>query len=284
MDSLKKVLHVCQGSLKRTVFKPRLYIAFLWFGFLIFDFIEKIKVFSARVNVPVSPWIFPFITTELSGQIFITLGAILIFCDAPFLSEGVYSQIIRCGRKNWFWGNMLYIWMQSLFYAVGLFLFSVILLMPKVEFMTGWGKVLGTLAQTNAASSVSLNQLEYSIISNFSPLQAVGLTLLAVWLNSVFIGVLSYVMNLLVKNGSGAVMGAIIALSPLLLTKLVQYEVSFYLAPPAWMNLAMYNWSGYGSYPSPRYMYTCLAFLIGVCTAVSYVGIRRKDLYIVKEL
>ena len=47
-------------------------------------------------------------TAVFSGsQLFIILGALLLFCDAPFLNQNSSWQILRAGRKNWFWGNMV---------------------------------------------------------------------------------------------------------------------------------------------------------------------------------
>lgn len=284
MDGVKMVLQICGNSIRKSLYKPRIYLAFLMVAFLMLDFSDKLKTFSQLVDVPVSPWVLPFFAGNTGNQIFIVLGALLIFCDAPFLNPNSYMQIVRCGRKRWFWGTMLYIWVQSMIYAAGLFLLSVALLLPRVRFMTGWGKVLGTLTQTAAGSVVSMRQLDYYVIAEFTPLQALFLVLTVICLNGVLVGVLNYALNLWIKNGSGTIASALLVLSPLLLTKLVPEEIAHYFAPPVWMDLTLCSWNGYGDYASPLYIYLCLFFLVGAFVVISYVGIRRKDLSVVEEL
>ena len=73
--------------IKKALCSPRIYVAFLWVGFLLYGFSEKIKLFSNITGIAVSPWTFPFFTMETGSQIFIILGALLIFCDAPFFTH-----------------------------------------------------------------------------------------------------------------------------------------------------------------------------------------------------
>ena len=278
MTRLRSANRICSNMIKKALCSPRIYVAFLWVGFLLYGFSEKIKLFSNITGIAVSPWTFPFFTMETGSQIFIILGALLIFCDAPFLTQYSYIQLIRSGRKTWFWGTLFYIFSLSFIYVIGLFLLSVLFLLPRVELMVGWGKIIGTLAQTNAGATIGFAQLDYSIIANFKPIQAVLLTLAAVWMNCVLLGLLVYAFNLCVKKGAGIIIGAILALSPLLIVRLVQERLAYYLAPPVWMNLSIYNWDGYGYHPSEYYIYGILGIGIIICTLVIYLGIWKKDI------
>lgn len=62
------------------------------------------------------------------------------------------------------------------------------------------GKVISTLAQTNAAYTFDQEPLDYLILSRFSPQEAMGLTMLAIWCLSVMTGVVSYAGNFLVHR------------------------------------------------------------------------------------
>ena len=184
MDNIRMSVRICAGSIRRIVCMPRFYVAFLWLLLLYYPFMGNVRAFSTAVGVPMAPWMFPFLTNDAGSQMFIILGALLLFCDAPFLNQNSSWQILRAGRKNWFWGNMLYIWLLSLIYAIVISLLPVLMMIPHIEWTAGWGKLLGTLAQTNALG-LSIN---YTIIAHFSPLEAMTLTILAVWLNAVQIG------------------------------------------------------------------------------------------------
>lgn len=111
-----------------------------------------------------------------------------------------------------------------------------------------------------------------------------GLTMLAIWCLSVMTGVVSYAGNFLVHRGFGIVINCGISLTALLLSKFSSITIGYYCAPPLWMNIASYKWQGYGNGPSMAYVYSVFAIVIGACTILSYLGIRKKDLNFVEEI
>lgn len=175
---------------------------------------------------------------------------------------------------------MAYIWLLSLVYAAILSLLPVLLMIPHLEWTAEWGKVLGTLAQTNALGI----RLNYTIMAHYTPAAAMLLTLAAVWLNTVLIGMINFTLNLLVKKGIGAAVSVAAGLSPLLIVRLARFDLGYYFAPPLWMDLSNYRWQGYGYGPSFAYVYGVLLGCIGVCTILSLAGIRRKDLNFTEEV
>ena len=146
----------------------------------------------------------------------------------------------------------------------------------------GWGKILGSVAQTSAAVQFGVNA-NYTIMARYTPIQAMFLTILAVWLNVVLVGMINYTSNLLLRQGVGIVFSTMIGLSPLLVTRLANYRIGYYLAPPLWMDLSNYKWGGYGFGPTFCYIYAVLFGCIISCTALSYVGIQRKNLNFIEE-
>ena len=192
MDRIRMSLRVCQIRLRKTFTTPRFYVALLWIAILFHVMTAGIRGFCEQTGVDVTFWMLPFMTRYNGDQIIIVLGALLLFCDAPFLEPNSGWQILRVGRKSWFWGNMLYIVVVSFFYTICLSMIPVLLVFPNVGWETGWGKVISTLAQTNAAYTFDQEPLDYLIISRFSPQEAMGLTMLAIWCLSVMTGVVSY--------------------------------------------------------------------------------------------
>ena len=67
-------------------------------------------------------------------------------------------------------------------------------------------------------------------------------------------------------------------------SKFSSITIGYYCAPPLWMNIASYKWQGYGNGPSMAYVYSVFAIVIGACTILSYLGIRKKDLNFVEEI
>lgn len=284
MDDLRKSISVCKVSFKKIIGIPRLYVAFLWFVFLIGFIIMIIRTFCISTGIKSAPWLLPLLTEETGNQMFIIIGAIILFCDAPFLNANSGWQILRAGRKNWYWGNMLYIWLLSLAYAVILGIIPIILMLPHVEWMSGWGKILGSLAQTSAAAQLGIKNLNYYIMAQYTPIRAMILTIIPIWLNTVLIGVVNYAFNLVIRRGAGMAISVILGLSPLLMTRLANFAIGYYVAPPLWMSLAYYSKDGYGYYPSFEYVYGVLLGVIGVCMLLAFWGIKKMDLNTVEEI
>lgn len=109
MDRIRMSLRVCQIRLRKTFTTPRFYVALLWIAILFHVMTAGIRGFCEQTGVDVTFWMLPFMTRYNGDQIIIVFGALLLFCDAPFLEPNSGWQILRAGRKSWFWGNMLYI-------------------------------------------------------------------------------------------------------------------------------------------------------------------------------
>ena len=278
MVELRKTLRICMVGLRKIIITPRFYLAYLWVFFAFAPAIGAIRRFSSSVGMNCSPWVFALLTEDSGKQLFIILGALLLFCDAPFLHANSSWQILRAGRNNWFWGNMLYIWLLSFVYAVGISILTVIAMFPMVEWNTGWGKILGSLAQTSAASQFGSEQFSYAIMVQYSPPAAMVLTIAAVWMNAVLVGVCNYTLNFYLKKGTGNVISVVLGLSPLLIVRLAKFTMGYYFSPPLWMSLANYKWKGYGYGISFGYAYGVLGGLILICVVCSWKGIRKRDL------
>lgn len=278
MDKLRKVLRVCMVGFRKILISPRFYLAFLWVYFSFAPDIGAIRSFCGSVGKNCSPWIFALLTENSSNQLFIILGALFLFCDAPFLHANSGWQILRAGRSNWFLGNMLYIWLLSFLYSVGVGILPIVSILPMLEWDTGWGKILGSLAQTSAASQFGMEQFNYAIIVQHSPMDAMALTIISVWLNVVLIGVCNYVFNFYLKKGTGSVVSVVLGLSPLLIVRLAKFSTGYYFSPPLWMSLANYKWKEYGYGVSFGYAYGVLIGLILLCMIFSWKGICKKDL------
>lgn len=85
MDRIRMSLRVCQIRLRKTFTTPRFYVALLWIAILFHVMTVGIRGFCEQTGVDVTFWMLPFMTRYNGDQIIIVLGALLLFCDAPFL-------------------------------------------------------------------------------------------------------------------------------------------------------------------------------------------------------
>lgn len=85
-----------------------------------------------------------------------SLGALLLFCDAPFIDSEQPYIVLRSGRKKWVAGQIAYIAISSALFTLFLYLLTLLLLLPWLEFSTEWGKAIGTLAQTTTGYDLGI--------------------------------------------------------------------------------------------------------------------------------
>ena len=280
---MRKSLHLSWIYLRKSLSDIRFYLALLWIFTLDYSYVRQIRMFAANLGLGVTPWLFPFLIEDPGNQFFVILGAVILFCDAPFLNASSCWQIARSGRSRWFYGNLFYMMELSFLYSLSIAFIPVLILIPQVAFSWKWGQVIGTLAQTDAAMQIGIANLNYSVIVKYTPVQAMGFALLSVFLNTVLIAVVNYTFNLWTKRGTGALISMLIGLSPMMIKKLIHMEAGYYLSPPCWMNIGNYNWDGYGVMPSMTYIYGAFAVLILSGIVLSYVGVKRKDLNFMEE-
>ncbi len=278
MVDKKILIRICGVNLRKALRTPRTYVAVLWVGVVFYGFVVGVREFCALSGLDVSPWMIPFLTGMSGNQLFIILGALLVFCDAPFLTPHSMWQVARSGRMNWFCGSMLYIFFMSFLYTAVCCILPVVMMVPRLGWTIGWGKVLGTLTDAAASYYVGLKPISEALMVHYSPVTATLLTGLSIWLNTMLIGYVNFTLNFTVWNGLGAVLSAVIGLSPLLISKLANYTRGYYLSPPLWMSLEYYRWKGYGYGVTFSYAYLFLTVSILALIVVSYYAVQKKDL------
>ena len=286
MDNIRKSMRICGGNLGRILGNPRLYLAFAWFAMTVSFYMLQLRKLAYSFGETVSAWIFPLLMVKSGNQMFFILGAVLLFCDAPFLYDNSDWQILRAGRQSWFWGNILYIGVLSLIYTAVVSLLPALFVLPRVSLANEWGALVGSMAQTNLPDQMGLSRLSYVIMVKYRPLTAMVLSVLMAWFNGTAVGVISYAMNLLVKQGTGAVLCVAMGLTPVMIDHAlppVSY-ISYYLSPPSWINLENYNRQGYGAGAPPVYIYLFLTVLIAGCILAGRIGIMKKDLHTMQDI
>ena len=116
------------------------------------------------------------------------------------------------------------------------------------------------------------------LIQNYTPMAAVGLSLLAISVNSIFLGTFIMAVNVYVQKSIGPTVGAIIAFSPYLLVRMARGgNLGYFISPPTWIGIRIYNqYNGMDS-PTIGYVYGMWSFLIIVSIALAYLKVRRYD-------
>lgn len=133
MDKARQSVRICLGNLKRIFGNPRLYLVLGWSGLTVSYYMLQLRTLAYSLDETVSAWVFLLLMERSGNQMFFILGAAILFCDAPFLHDNSGWQILRAGRKSWFWGNILYIGLLSLLYTIVASLLPVLFVIPRLS-------------------------------------------------------------------------------------------------------------------------------------------------------
>lgn len=204
-----KIRRVFSFQIKQVRTNQRILMIFILAAIFVFSNFQGVLDFSRDVGIPVRPWAFPHITSDYICQLVIMAGAVALFCDAPFNSEIQKYILPRAGYTAWTAGQCMYIVVLSFLYILTILLFSILPLLPNMEFRNGWGKIWGTLARFTVVSQYGISFYVYDyVIGAYTPLQAMALSFLLSWVCCVWLGLVTYFLNYVTGKYVGTFLSA----------------------------------------------------------------------------
>jgi hypothetical protein len=278
MRSLRIIWCSCNQNFRKWVLNPRLYMIVLLLIAFFHMVITPYVHFSELVKVPIGVWLFPHITDNLYVRMMLLLGIVLLFCDAPFIDETQPYVIARAGRQRWLAGQVLYVMIGAAVYFLFAIAASIIYLLPNINFGSGWGKVLSTLAQTDAGSQYNA-QVSNTILSTYTPIGAMIWSFLLAWLVGVFLGLLILALNMYFKRSVGVVVATLLVFS----TGISYFFGGllggvYYFFPTTWVSLSILDATGTQKNPSVLFAVGALLIMSAVLVAVSIYAMRKKEI------
>lgn len=279
MRNVKQILLICINNIKRSLINPRIYLSYLLVFTLIKQLTDTIRTFSVQMEINTAPWIYPCLVQKYYIQMILILGIVLLFCDAPFMNESTPFLLIRSGRRNWLLGQIAYIISMSFIYFAVIVLLSVILLFPQVDCQLGWGKILGTLAQTDASPLI----LDYRMQIIYTPIAAMGYSFLISWLVGIITGLLILVLNLYFKHFLGPMVGATIAFLPYFAINFSSLYNIFYVSPASWMDITLWTGDKTSKLPSREYIIAFIGITLVALVTISLIKIRKITIDVMRQ-
>lgn len=254
----------------------------LAFGYL-FMRIDPVNNFIKYAGVNCSPWIFPFITSDKQSVLFLMVCFILLICDVPSLSTYQTNIVVRIGKTSWILGQISYIIVAAFIYWTSIFIFSIIASFPNVNFTLSWGKILLTLAQTDAGSRFNiLLPISYKIINTFSPVEATLLSLLTSCLVSVLLALIVILFNMSYSKYFGILIACLLTLMQYFAYDSNGYFV-YNISPVSWISLNILNVSNANTHmPTLSYAIICLTILNIVLCVVILFNMNKKSVDLMK--
>ena len=207
---------------------------------------------------------------------------IYINSDVPFMQHANMYQVIRTGRRRWAVGQVGGIFLRSFAAVLFTALCTVLPLIPKIELTNEWGKLLRSVAVTNAASAYGLDiPIFYEIFSEYTPLQLMALCVLLCTFISGFLGTLMFLISLYsnkVLAVAGALAMAILLFFVINSHPMNRYKLAFFV-PSIWAQVAQIATPNLGYYwlPSVPYMFGFLTVGTGLMVAFILHKVKRVE-------
>ena len=282
---IKRSINIAMYSMRRWLTNPRYAILFIMQILLMWNTFKPINSLCISTGVRTNPLLFMFYSSNFIQQLILMAGIVFLFANAPFIDESGLYVIQRSGRKSWVMGQIFYIFMASAVYFLILIVISILMLMPYGAFSTdGWGKIVNTLAQSNAGGKINLNfMVEYKIISLYSPFQAIFLCFIIEWLAASIIGMTMFTINLIFKESVGLVFGSAIVLGDILAFNILG-ERLYKISPVSLGRLSVMDPSKTFIYPNlvDAIIFDVLVLLI-LCV-VSILAVKRKAIEVKADI
>lgn len=282
---VKKVFCIALYSIRQWINNPRIICLFILMSVFVWNDFEVIGDLTVRTGIKTNPLIFPFFSSDPVKQLILLAGIVFLFSDAPFINKNQPYIIIRSKRIPWVLGQILYIIMASAVYFLFLMLVSIVVLLPYMTFATKeWGKIIQTMAQTDAGIQINLQfGITKEIITFYSPLEAFGLSFLLNWGVACFLGLLLFVINLKLNRMFGLIAGGVILFFDLLVTNMLS-PAFYHFSPVSLSRLSVLDPMGVSIFPNRIYSLAFFSMSIVVLSALLVVSIKKTSIKITSEL
>lgn len=290
MYNLKRILLCAEVNFKKWLITPRMYVilaVMIIFEYYSFSDVTKI---SAYLGVNSTPWVFPFFLTN--PVMFVVIGSLttLLYCNAPFSDKHMPFIVVRTGRRNYILGQLLYIYLSSFIYTLAYVFLSIIMLFPKIQFSMGWGSLLNTLSTSNEEvlkhTGAHITFMPHQeLLQLFTPIQAMLLSFILLWLVTAFIGVLICCFNIVIGKMSGITVAGIFTSISYFSAYLGTISIGhwlYYISPISWSSLSFLDVMNQGRIPKPSFAIICLLSAIILQSIISVKVFCKKDLEILK--
>lgn len=146
MRSLKKVVTIALMEWKKWLRNPRIMTAFMLAIVAQSLVITPLADRAERTGMP-STVFEPFIAMGNSTILVLLLPTVflILISDFPVLEPNSLLYLSRCGKRCWFWGQILFAVMSVVTYLGGMFVLLTLFALGDTEFSFSWSEATRTL-------------------------------------------------------------------------------------------------------------------------------------------
>lgn len=240
-------------------------------------YISPIKDFSVLSGYKVTPWILPFLISDANFLALFIAGVIYYFSDVPFMQRSSSYYLLRQGRKSWIMEQLVYIIASAFIISMVSILLSIFSALPYVTYETGWGKVIYTLARTDAGHMVgTFWDISLHFIRNHSPIYGMMLSILLMTMGIIFLGTLMFFVSIYINRTASVLAATALVIYSAVVANIGNtFEKSFAMfSPVSWLRLTRIDTIEYGFSVSPSINYILICLFILIMLMIILIGKR----------
>lgn len=274
-----KSIRICIQNMRRWIGNSRVSVAMVIVFLFTLIYTKGLWEVSDVTGEKLSIYIFPFLMTYRYMKIIFLFPLLMIFCDAPFIDANQQFVMVRSGRKAWGIGQMLYIITASFIYALFMALSAIVVNIGHISFGTGWGKTLLLAGRTNILELLGRRydtvNVAPMIVKYYTPLQAMILSFLLLWMICIILGLIIYNLNIIFKSN---VVGVSAAGLMILATALVDGNpLETWFSPVSWCSLNNIDVAQMTSYPTFKYVFGMYIFMLVGLLVIGFFVSKSKN-------
>ena len=251
----------------------------LWIAFD--SFYAEIDYACKVLDYPCSFWYFLNVMTNHFMCGAIGLSAVYLFSNAPYLNRNGMYQMIRQGKYKWLLSQLGSIILSGFSFTAVLFFTGWIRMLPHMDWTLSWGRMMKTLAVTNAASQLNVTfVLKPSFMQSMEAWQA---GLLAFMLDSfvfILIGFLLLAIGLLFNRMAALIFTGILAIVPFVTNSwnLSRHLMINLFSPVSWLQTGLFYTENmmYAEMPPVLWIWGMLAAYLALAVFLALLGVKRN--------
>ena len=251
----------------------------LWIAFD--SFYAEIDYACKVLDYPCSFWYFLNIMTNHFMCGAIGLSAVYLFSNAPYLNRNGMYQMIRQGKYKWLLSQLGSIILSGFSFTAVLFFTGWIRMLPHMDWTLSWGRMMKTLAVTNAASQLNVTfVLKPSFMQSMEAWQA---GLLAFMLDSfvfILIGFLLLAIGLLFNRMAALIFTGILAIVPFVANSwnLSRHLMINLFSPVSWLQTGLFYTENmmYAEMPPVLWIWGMLSVYLALAVFLALLGVKRN--------
>lgn len=283
---MKKLFRITRINLAQWRIDPKYLFVLLYTGLYLWYCLRGMRDYAKDLNTTIHPWVFPFLMRGGSVICPLMLGFAILIADAPFRNGQQQFILLRTGKIYWMAGQILYLFLLSVFFTAFMYLMSVLCAIPQLRLSTEWGSFLTTIAVSGFPGKYGNLSTTYSIMKGASPISATLWAFTVFTLVCFFLSMVMLLCNLWVGKGVGIVLVSTAIILPKIMTvfqaKPYIYRYLTRISPLSWPDRSA---MGHTGQYLPSYAYGILMplFLSVLLAAVAMATVQKCNLDMNKE-